>query len=279
MVTDLYAGKLLIIQVSMLLPTLLYYLAMPKPDGGRRSFGEFLRTLRIRPIRLSVLLCVAVAMLLFSPCLTFLNVLSQLLSDYNASESIIGEFENMPFVVSFLAVAVLPALVEETVFRGVAFGQYRKHSILLGACLSGVMFGLMHGNLNQMMYAFAMGILFAYVDEITGSTVSSMVMHLLVNGTSVVLVYIMPDIEEAESQASVFIWEDLVVYGVFALLGGILGFELLRWLARRYGVADRVGEDWHKPGKWRTLRDMITSPLVLYLALLVGLIVITEVVA
>ena len=86
--------------------------------------------------------------------------------------------------------ALMPAIVEELAFRGVILGNYRHSGTLSGILMSGFLFGLMHMNFNQMAYAVLLGIIFGIVVEATGSIISTIEMHFLVNGTSVFLSYI-----------------------------------------------------------------------------------------
>ena len=99
--------------------------------------------------------------------------------DYLAKPFSVQELIAYPFVVQLLIIAVLPACVEEFVFRGLIYHSYRKNGILGAAVLSGLVFGLMHLNINQLSYAAVMGIIFALLVEATGSMYSSMLAHYI----------------------------------------------------------------------------------------------------
>lgn len=58
------------------------------------------------------------------------------------------------------------------------------------------MFGCMHMNLNQFIYAFALGVYLAFLVEATGSVFSSMLAHFTLNATSTVMSYFLPLIYE-----------------------------------------------------------------------------------
>ena len=58
--------------------------------------------------------------------------------------------------------------------------------------LTGFLFGCMHMNLNQFIYAFALGIYLAFLVEATGSIFSSMIAHFTLNATSVVMSFLLP---------------------------------------------------------------------------------------
>lgn len=83
-----------------------------------------------------------------------------------------------PFAMQVILLAVIPPLVEELIFRGIFFGSYRKAGMTGAALMSGLLFGCFHLNINQALYAFVMGIVFAYMVEATGSLWSSVIAHL-----------------------------------------------------------------------------------------------------
>lgn len=97
--------------------------------------------------------------------------------------------------------AVLPAVVEETAYRGVILGNFNEGNRLTAVIMSGVLFGIMHMNLNQMAYAIVLGIIFAFLLEATGSIISTMLAHFCINGVSVSLNYIVNKVPLFASQA------------------------------------------------------------------------------
>ncbi|MGN0465387.1 MAG: lysostaphin resistance A-like protein [Lachnospiraceae bacterium] len=58
---------------------------------------------------------------------------------------------------------VLGPIAEELIFRGVIFQELRKYGQVFAMTASALFFGIYHGNLPQGIFAFAMGILFAYI--------------------------------------------------------------------------------------------------------------------
>jgi membrane protease YdiL (CAAX protease family) len=279
-----YALKILIVQLFVVLPTIVWICLSQKGDRKRVLTEEF----RFRKISLSTALLVMVTMLFLSPLLTFVNLLSQMFSNYVAGEEIVGQISDQPFWVAILVIALLPAVCEELVYRGMLYGGYRRRSVWMGALLSGLVFGMMHGNLNQMMYALLMGFVFALVDEITESVVSSMIMHFLVNGTSVALVYLMnyaknsggeiaEMLAKSEEQAESLGWADLLPYGILGLIGGFVAYRLICVLAIRCGTAGKLKAELKERGKLLAFGNLITAPLILALCILAVLVVVTEV--
>lgn len=81
--------------------------------------------------------------------------------------------------------AVLPAILEEALFRyiPIAFiAPYTKRGAVL---ISALFFGLVHCNLYQLPYAFFAGVIFALSDIAFDSILPSVILHFLNNLTSV----------------------------------------------------------------------------------------------
>ena len=95
--------------------------------------------------------------------------------------------ETIPAGFGLIFIAVLPAVMEEFAFRKVIFGLMRKHGFWPAAVLSSVIFGLMHQNILQGVFAFGMGIIFCCVYEKTGRIWVTMLLHFANNALSVVL--------------------------------------------------------------------------------------------
>ena len=88
-----------------------------------------------------------------------------------------------------IGLAVLPAVLEETIFRGILLHGYREENLLKLSIMNGFMFGLFHLNLDQFVYAFALGIILTYLVVITNSILSGMLFHFLFNLSTPLVVY------------------------------------------------------------------------------------------
>ena len=86
-----------------------------------------------------------------------------------------------------LSTAVVPAFAEEFAFRGILMGTLRKYGDAFAILASSVMFGAMHGNTTQIVFAFILGLIFAFVDCKANSIVPSIIIHFLNNFHSVVI--------------------------------------------------------------------------------------------
>lgn len=162
-------------EVLVGLPVLAYCLIFrEKPFGG-----AFRETLRLPVVFLLILLGLA-----SMPTAWFINSLTILFTP-NQVAGVVAEVQIRSFWVGLFYIAVLPAVVEELIFRGIFYDAYRRVNPIRGMLLSGLLFGLTHLNLNQIAYAVPLGILLAATLELTGSFLAPMVVHFTINGFNV----------------------------------------------------------------------------------------------
>ena len=77
---------------------------------------------------------------------------------------------------------IVAPVSEEITFRWLIYLRLRDYlNVRRAAVISGVIFGLYHGNLLQAIYATILGIIFAYVLEATGNLFSSVLLHIGAN--------------------------------------------------------------------------------------------------
>lgn len=87
-----------------------------------------------------------------------------------------------------IAVSVIPALFEEFAYRGVIFSLLReKLGVPTAIFTSALLFGAMHGNFEQMPFAFLVGLILGWVRVYTDSMWCCMLLHLLNNTLSSIL--------------------------------------------------------------------------------------------
>lgn len=96
----------------------------------------------------------------------------------------------LSLVLNLISTAVLPALLEEMVFRGYVLQALRPQGDGIAIVLSSLLFALLHGNLLQIPFAFILGLVMAYLVLQTGNIWLSVILHFITNGLSVVLQYV-----------------------------------------------------------------------------------------
>ncbi|MFV0343673.1 MAG: lysostaphin resistance A-like protein [Anaerocolumna sp.] len=240
-VTRNLAYIMIVSQVLIALPSLIY-LKVKKID--------LIKGLRLHKINIGNIVLIILFTYLISPLMGLINILSTRVVS-NSTEQIMSQMtsENS-FLVSLVLIAFVPCILEEVVYRGVFYNEYRKVNVLKGILLSGFLFGIIHGNFNQFSYAFAMGIIFALLIEATDSILSTMIVHFFINGTSVFGVYLLPKLEEflaefngqeyADTAMNTSAAEKITMgmigsFAIYAAFTSTLAFIVFKTIAKRTG--------------------------------------------
>jgi membrane protease YdiL (CAAX protease family) len=272
-------GSYLLSQAIVLLPALIYVAIHKINIIACMPY----RRLRISDGLLSLLFGYALV-----PTMLFVSNLTSLFSTNYVQDSV-QELIAYPFVVQLLIIAVLPACVEEFVFRGLIYHSYRKNGILGAAVLSGLVFGLMHLNINQLSYALLMGIVFALLVEATGSMYSSMLAHFAANSYSIIMMQLVSmtsggsELLEQSAQAAESSMNSVpVIIAQVVMLGlvaaGFLGiaYLLFKKIAVRNGRWEYLKEQLHKGFKPQNGERFLTPPLIATIAAAVVYMLYTE---
>ena len=91
-------------------------------------------------------------------------------------------------VPALLAIAVIPAVMEEILFRGILLNNAEEGAGTVRAIfLSGFCFALYHGSVEQTIYQFICGCLFAFLALRSRSVAPTIVIHFLNNAVIIVL--------------------------------------------------------------------------------------------
>lgn len=124
--------------------------------------------------------------------------------------------DGIGFVGVFLTVAILPALMEEIIFRGVLLQGLRSFGTVGATLICGALFSLYHQNPAQTLYQFCCGAAFALVAIRSGSILPSVLAHFINNGAILILVKL-----GVESYPTpVFI--AIIIISVLSLIGSLL---------------------------------------------------------
>ncbi len=129
---------------------------------------------------------------------------------------------------TLLIAAVLPAVFEETVFRGtLALGVKKRGWGTVSAVLTtAALFALMHGSPEQTVYQFACGACFALLAVRSGSVLPGMIAHFVNNVAVVALLSCGVDSFFAALPLAAYIV--LVVLAVLVLCGCVLFLALIK---------------------------------------------------
>ncbi|MDR0903230.1 MAG: CPBP family intramembrane metalloprotease [Ruminococcus sp.] len=137
-----------------------------------------------------------VAIILIAASLIWVSAgLTQLLADYSPAHEETAQMLAAMGREYYIVFAVIFApLSEEIICRGLIFKRFRSFmGFIPAAVISGAVFGVMHGNIVQGVYATLIGIVFAYIYEKKQSLFAPILAHFIVNGTNSALMYLPED--------------------------------------------------------------------------------------
>ncbi len=241
--------NLIIAQSVNVIPLALVILVGCRKYRGEKIFRD---TLGFRRIKISTALMTVLYAFLLMPLTTLANAISMIFVD-NVVADLAGDILDVPFVVMFLIMAVFGPFCEEVVFRGAFFRGFRRSGNIFGAVLmSGLLFALMHMNLNQAAYALLLGIMMALLAEAADSTLAPLIVHIVFNGQSVCLMYLedrlFPELMEEELAGFNNDPEELVlviaVYLLLAVICTAIAFCVVTWIASNEGKQNFLRTIW-----------------------------------
>lgn len=264
-------------QLLYLVPVLLYMACKRVRPGDWMPF---------RKIKLSAFFMLVLFSFLLMPLVTFINLCSMMFVANQVTEISAGLQQNS-VLFNLVLMAVIPAVSEEFMFRGIFYHAYREKGVLMGALASGIVFGLLHLNFNQFSYALVLGIILCLVVEATGSIFGSMTVHFVINGWNVLLMALSKPLQDmaqsvgGEAAGAAFTRQELLVslgvYGVLALVCSSLAACALVWISKRCGRLEHM--KWCFTRRKRAqgeARTFLTPCLVLAICICVGYMLLSE---
>lgn len=126
------------------------------------------------------------------------------------------------FLLSLIATAIVPPLVEEFACRGLILGSLRKFGNGFAIITSSILFGIMHGNFQQMPFAFLVGLVLAYITVKSNTLWIAIAVHAFNNFISVFFSYALNDVSTTMQNAY------YTIFLTVCLLAGIVAVYLLK---------------------------------------------------
>lgn len=238
------ALRVIVSQLILIFPVAVYMIKEKMP---------YRETVQLRKMKFLDILLTLLFGILLQPVLTLINAISMVFSTNTTNTFLFEMSQSVPFLVTLVLVALVPCVFEESVYRGFFFQEYKKADPWKAVLLSGFLFGLMHGNLNQFCYAAVMGMVFALLIEATGSILSTMLIHFAINGFSVVVIYIYPYLFE-------------IIKAMYKMYLDMGETELAEMLEASFGDMTLTGTEWMEQMLTMTVELQLGDVLWTYLA-------------
>ncbi len=125
-------------------------------------------------------------------------------------------------VVIVASTAIAPAIFEEFAMRCCTLGALRKYGKGFAVFAVSIVFGLIHQNVIQFVFAFCVGLIVGYVTVVTDSVIPAMFIHGLNNSISVTNTIVkfagLAKAEESITPAMYILWSALGIWGAIYLI-------------------------------------------------------------
>lgn len=201
---------------SALIPGLIYI--MTSGFSIRNCFGRtIVRPMLLIPI---VLMGMGVSMAANFAADLFARNISIFGLENHAGNIETSAYSVLEIILSAVAIAIVPAFAEEFAFRGIVMGVLKKYGRAFALICSSVMFGMMHSNTTQIVFATLLGLIFGYMDLMTDSIVPSVILHFCNNFYATLM-------DELESSK---ILDERTLYTIYFIIvflfcvGGLISF-------------------------------------------------------
>ena len=163
---------------------------------------------------------------LFNPIISLWEQLLSLIG-YDISGELPMPLDSVGMLIlAIFAVALIPAICEEFLYRGLVLNGLRKYGVWVSVLTSALLFSLMHMNLQQLPYTFILGVILGLIVYYTRNIWLSIIMHFLNNATAILIMYFI------KNNSTEFVWwHILVALGCVIVACGIIW--LVVWLIKK----------------------------------------------
>ncbi|MGN0666047.1 MAG: lysostaphin resistance A-like protein [Huintestinicola sp.] len=166
------------------------------------------------------------------------------------------------FIMVFYFV-VIAAVTEELLLRGVVLKLLSPVSKTFALIASSLLFGIIHGNFNQMFNGFIIGLVLGYIALKSGSIIPSIICHMVCNANAMAISYyeyrISLSSESVSLPAAEMIWICLLL--VLGIISAVVLIKKQGWVVSTdgYGIQDDVIVTKENESKL-TWKLLLTSP-------------------
>lgn len=228
-----------IIQVGImfLLPLVLYKFLRKK------TTVQMLKEFNVKKINAkAVLWAIALGVVVYFLNLAFASFFSVFITiagydpSFGMASTANGTYPLINFFGDLVLTALLPGFCEEFCHRGLLLNGYKQLGPKKTIILIGIIFGLMHLNIEQFFYASIIGMFLTLLVYITGSIIPSMIVHFLNNAIGLYMTFAMynnlPFGSFSSNLVESFQGNIITVFGtilliIFLLLGLLVWFTFM----------------------------------------------------
>lgn len=157
--------------------------------------------------------------------------------EYNRQVSIIGRMDSFgDYILSLIMLAILPAMFEETIFRGGLQNLLSRwwKAPIAAIVVTAIIFSIVHGSYFGFLSRAILGFLLGWMYYRTGNLWLNIIAHVANNAFAVTMIYLMrlkdPKMDVAKADVNLSIWWGLislaVIYGLFILFEKVSKYQI-----------------------------------------------------
>ncbi|WP_297437149.1 CPBP family intramembrane glutamic endopeptidase [uncultured Clostridium sp.] len=227
--------RLIITHILMfILPAIAYILIT------KQSFKKVLKLNKIGGLDILVAIGIGI---IAQPVMAFFAYISSFFFT-NDVAGMMNDLNTTPLWIMIVMMGVTPSISEEITMRGIVLSGYDFKNKHIAALMSGLVFGIIHMNPHQFMYAFAMGVIFGYMVRAANSIYVAMIAHFVVNTSQLLLQRMLTSMMEMMGESTIIdpsaAMQELnslplmaklttgLFYGVIALVGFFIISKLIK---------------------------------------------------
>lgn len=206
----------IIVYCLIFLPPVVLYRILSK-----KSFAEILPMKDLNIVNAALVILATLALM---PVMMMLSALSSIFTVNEVSAMVSEMAADTNIIVNLVAIGILPAFLEEFIFRGIILNGYKGVKLITAALVNALLFSVIHLSLQQFLYTFMLGFIFVLMVHYTKSIYASIIAHFTMNGTQLVLATIssnalesIPDAAEPAEQASQIVWSSDLIFSMIFL--------------------------------------------------------------
>lgn len=144
------------------------------------------------------------------------------------------------YLVSIVTVCIIPPLCEETLFRGAVLNSFRGFNKWIGIFVSGFCFMIMHGNPDQTIHQFILGLILGYIAWETRNIWVCVLIHAINNFIAITITFVYSllgsgqtgEIIDATTQVTEYSWSEIIYTLAIGIAAAVFGVFLVKKLTK-----------------------------------------------
>lgn len=162
------------------------------------------------------------------------------------------------FALYTISIAIMPAICEEVIFRGIICGIFKSYNKTAAIVFSTIAFSLVHSTVQQIPFAFIMGLFLSYLYVKYDSLIPCILLHFLNNFVSCIFMMLYENISMDIYEKAVMIYDiSSVTLGIICMIIFIV-LRLKEKSSTNYNIVPAVS------GKDFTVSAVFSVPFILF---------------